>query len=410
MAQENKETICPESTIESANRRSFIRKAAAVTAVVGVGGILLEKTESILPESSADSANGTTVTTDTYCSNQVGNLAVFDEKSSITGACRTSRPALLRGSILNHPILDIHNSALCGNPHGSPTCCCCPVYTGIGIRAVSVGNAIEGHSCLRAGVVGSSALLCGVFGRSAGEGVFAGVTGYSHGKASGVQGISHCGAGVVGGSCQGVGVWADAECCVAICAITSNPIIGRFRSKGNCPDQTASIQISSGFGVGCPTSWCIGVGGPGNNHGVSKGQFFLFQSFPNEHRKPTVVVNTCGMVGIGTVAPNTTFQVNGGFSVGTKVESSDYSMSSSDFVILAKASSKSITITLPPASNTGQMINIKKVDSTANKVSVQRQGTDTIEGATSKSLPSQYDGLTLVAGGDGVWYAISSST
>jgi hypothetical protein len=49
------EFFSPESTIKSANRRDFIKKAALVTASVGVGGALLEKSLSVIPESSADS-------------------------------------------------------------------------------------------------------------------------------------------------------------------------------------------------------------------------------------------------------------------------------------------------------------------------------------------------------------------
>ncbi len=171
-------------------------------------------------------------------------------------------------------------------------------------------------------------------------------------------------------------------------------------------NRATNLQILN-FKRGCstPLSWYEGVGGAGNAHGLTKGQFFLL-----ENCQPKIVVNRCGKIGIGTISPNATLQVNGGVSVGTKVETSDYSMSSSDFVILAKASSKTITIILPPASNTGQMVNIKKVDSSSNKVTIQRQGTDTIEGANSKSLPSQYNGITLVAGGDGVWYVISNAS
>ena len=48
-----KEGICPESTIESANRRNFIRKAALATAAVGVGSTLPLLSKDVLPTSSA---------------------------------------------------------------------------------------------------------------------------------------------------------------------------------------------------------------------------------------------------------------------------------------------------------------------------------------------------------------------
>ncbi len=52
------ETVCPESTIDSATRRNFIKKAALATAAVGIGSSVLSGRlgKSIVPESSASSA------------------------------------------------------------------------------------------------------------------------------------------------------------------------------------------------------------------------------------------------------------------------------------------------------------------------------------------------------------------
>jgi hypothetical protein len=123
-----------------------------------------------------------------------------------------------------------------------------------------------------------------------------------------------------------------------------------------------------------------------------------------------MVLNKCGKVGIGTIAPNATLQVNGGVSVGTRVQTSDYMMTNSDFAIFANAGVRSITIKLPSASNTGQVVHIKKIDSSKNKVTVERQSTDTIEGKTSETLASEFASSTLIAGGNGFWYILSNAT
>lgn len=72
-------------------------------------------------------------------------------------------------------------------------------------------------------------------------------------------------------------------------------------------------------------------------------------------------------------------------------------------VFICDASAGAFTITLPAAgalrSATGRddarILIIKKKDSSVNAVTVSRSGSDTIDGATSYSLSSQYDTIVL---------------
>lgn len=67
------------------------------------------------------------------------------------------------------------------------------------------------------------------------------------------------------------------------------------------------------------------------------------------------------------------------------------------------------TVTLPTASaNTDRILTIKKVDSGAGKVTVDGEGAETIDGATTIILYSQYDSATLVCDGSG-WHRIGNS-
>lgn len=84
--------------------------------------------------------------------------------------------------------------------------------------------------------------------------------------------------------------------------------------------------------------------------------------------------------------------------------STTYTALTTDNVILADATGGSFVITLPAATNTGTTIQVIKVDSSANTVTVQRAGSDTIMGVNSRLLRFQYEFLTFTANGTATWY------
>ena len=78
-------------------------------------------------------------------------------------------------------------------------------------------------------------------------------------------------------------------------------------------------------------------------------------------------------------------------------------------LVLVNASGGARTITLPAANALGGrpiLFRVIKSDSTANAVTIQRAGTDTIEGATSLTLPTQWASVTLISDGSGAWVAL----
>jgi hypothetical protein len=96
----------------------------------------------------------------------------------------------------------------------------------------------------------------------------------------------------------------------------------------------------------------------------------------------------------------------GDATLATATKTSGYTITGTDVVIFANASTGSVAITLPTASSfAGYRFYVKRTDSSANSCTVARSGTDTIDGQTSISLDIQYTCLTLVSDGS-AWYII----
>jgi len=75
----------------------------------------------------------------------------------------------------------------------------------------------------------------------------------------------------------------------------------------------------------------------------------------------------------------------------------------SESVILCDATSASFTITLPSVATVGRHYNIKKIDSTANTVTLDGNASETIDGATTLVLGAQYQSVTIVSDGSAWW-------
>jgi hypothetical protein len=72
-----------------------------------------------------------------------------------------------------------------------------------------------------------------------------------------------------------------------------------------------------------------------------------------------------------------------------------HTVDSEEYWIRADASSGSVTIGLPPVGNVGRPIGVIKVDNSANAVTVDGEGSETIAGSASVSLSSQYDAVVV---------------
>ena len=78
----------------------------------------------------------------------------------------------------------------------------------------------------------------------------------------------------------------------------------------------------------------------------------------------------------------------------------DYTMLADDEIVLADAASGAISVTLPSAGD-GKEVVVKKVDSSANAVTV----VGTIDGVANLDLSNQWDFVRVVSSG-GNWYKV----
>lgn len=77
--------------------------------------------------------------------------------------------------------------------------------------------------------------------------------------------------------------------------------------------------------------------------------------------------------------------------------SGNHTLTTANSIVLVDASSGPVDITLP-IPTVGKVVNIKKTDSSANAVTILPPS-GTIDGAASKTLEAQFDGLTVASDG-----------
>jgi uncharacterized membrane protein len=80
--------------------------------------------------------------------------------------------------------------------------------------------------------------------------------------------------------------------------------------------------------------------------------------------------------------------------------STDFTVEGAGVVVLADAPVGQVSIHLPAcAVNVDRMITVKKIDSTTNSVVINPNGSETIDGSTTKTLTVQYASLTIISDG-----------
>lgn len=89
-----------------------------------------------------------------------------------------------------------------------------------------------------------------------------------------------------------------------------------------------------------------------------------------------------------------------------RTETSNYTAQTTDYTILCDASGGAVTVTLYAVSgNSGRILNIKKIDSSANACIVDGNSSETIDGSTTYSITTQYVSVMIQNNGT-AWYIL----
>ena len=81
-----------------------------------------------------------------------------------------------------------------------------------------------------------------------------------------------------------------------------------------------------------------------------------------------------------------------------------YTIVADVFYVRADGTGGVLTVTLPAAlTSSGRQIAVKKIDASANAITIAAAGSDTIDGAATMSLASQWDKQVLISNGDDGW-------
>jgi hypothetical protein len=89
--------------------------------------------------------------------------------------------------------------------------------------------------------------------------------------------------------------------------------------------------------------------------------------------------------------------------VNLTVAHTPYTVLAVDDTLRCNAVGGAITVNLPAATGSGRILNIKKIDASAYVVTVDGSGGETIDGATTKEIGSQYDNLQIQDAAAGIW-------
>lgn len=92
-----------------------------------------------------------------------------------------------------------------------------------------------------------------------------------------------------------------------------------------------------------------------------------------------------------------------GIRVATQTVTTDTTLTTLDYETLVDATLGPVTVTLPPSTGSGQQYRVKKIDASANIVTVAADGSDLIDGSISLNFFDQYADCTLVDAALGYW-------
>jgi hypothetical protein len=141
----------------------------------------------------------------------------------------------------------------------------------------------------------------------------------------------------------------------------------------------------------------------GDSTGTQKGKI-KFQT--PDGTSDLMIILPNGYIGMRTSSPTSPFHINGSVAFPVTTTTSNLTLTDTHYTVLVDATSSGVTITLPSASGIdGRIYVVKKIDSSVNTVTIQSQSGQTIDGASSITLLTQY-ATVVVQAYSGNWYVV----
>ena len=183
---------------------------------------------------------------------------------------------------------------------------------------------------------------------------------------------------------------------------TTLPVGAAFLINNN---STGTVQIRNNSSTAL---YNFTAGGAGlvtlKTNSTADGTWDIYSYLPSN-----VTWGTANLTATSTVASFSAVSTSG-LSAGYVAKTAAYTATSTDYTIAASASGGAFSVTLPTSVGiTGKVYVVKKMDSTANVVTVATTSSQTIDGATTRALSLQYDGITVQADGAN-WIIIANAT
>lgn len=122
-----------------------------------------------------------------------------------------------------------------------------------------------------------------------------------------------------------------------------------------------------------------------------------------------LTLDSTGKLGLGVSSPLTRLHISGGVTIEPTSISSNTTLDETHSVVDVNATSGNIVLTLPSASGiSGRQYIITKSDASANTVTIDADGTETINGELNVVLNDQFDYITIRSNGTN-WFTQSSN-
>jgi hypothetical protein len=172
---------------------------------------------------------------------------------------------------------------------------------------------------------------------------------------------------------------------------------------GNSTLSTTGLTLSSGSGTISTIFTAQSIGTVTNNtfyirtNNTERWQVTLANLLP--------VTDNASDLGLSTNRVRSLY-TSGGYTAGITTKTANYTATANDFTIIVDATAGAVTITLPAASsNAGRIYNIKKIDASANSVTIDPNGAELIDGAATFGNTTQYRNFQIQCDGTG-WHVL----